>query len=179
MSLPPPPSLLSSCLEAVVTCGPLASLLPSPLPELPHPLLRELELLTVTGTGPVKITEIQWTWPPVSAVQGVQVLDQLGETAFSKHFLQNMVDYADFCEHYGKIDFYISGGRGVAEVGRVEPGVWRFLHKFLRLRGCKDGVHKTSIPEGYTDLNDIGGYCIENSSIVFCDPEGDYSHSLR
>lgn len=163
MSLPPPPSLLSSCLEAVVTCGPLASLLPSPLPELPHPLLRELELLTVTGTGPVKITEIQWTWPPVSAVEGVQ----------------SLVDYADFCNDYGKMDLYSSGGRGVAEVCRVEPGVWRFLHKFWRLRGCKDGVHKASIPEGYTDLNDIGGYCIENSSIVLRDPAGNYTHSLR
>ena len=57
------PSLKSSCLEKVVTQGELSGLVPSPLPELPDPLDKELELITVTGLGPVKIARIQWTWP--------------------------------------------------------------------------------------------------------------------
>ena len=57
------PSMKSSCLKVVVTQGELSSLVPSPLPELPHPLDKEMELLTVTGPGPVKIASIKWTWP--------------------------------------------------------------------------------------------------------------------
>ena len=44
-------SLKSSCLQAVVTQGELSCLVPSPLPELPSPLDKELELITITGTG--------------------------------------------------------------------------------------------------------------------------------
>ena len=64
-------SLKSSCLEVMVTRGELASLVPSPLPELPHPLDQELELITVTGLGPVKLVRIEWTWvnPPSSDSQ--------------------------------------------------------------------------------------------------------------
>ena len=57
------PSMKSSCLKVVVTQGELSSLVPSPLPELPNPLDKEMELLTVTGPGPVKIARIKWIWP--------------------------------------------------------------------------------------------------------------------
>ena len=49
-------SLKSSCLEVVLTKGELSSQMPSPLPELPQTLAKELELITITGPGPVKIT---------------------------------------------------------------------------------------------------------------------------
>ena len=62
------PSLKSSCLEAVVTRGELSCLVPSPLPELPHPLDKELELITVTGPGPVQLARIQWTWPQAPSI---------------------------------------------------------------------------------------------------------------
>ena len=57
------PSLKSSCLKVLVTQGELSSLVPSPLLELPYPLNKEMELLTITGPGPVKIASIKWTLP--------------------------------------------------------------------------------------------------------------------
>ena len=67
-------SLKSSCLEVVLTQGELGSLVPSPLPELPHTLAKELELITVIGPGPVKIARIQWTYPQVPSLNS-QVRD--------------------------------------------------------------------------------------------------------
>ena len=68
------PSLKSSCLEVVLTQGKLSSPVPSHLPELPQTLAKELELITVTGLGPVKIDRIQWTYPQVPSLNS-QVRD--------------------------------------------------------------------------------------------------------
>ena len=154
-------SLKSSCLEVVLTKGELSSQMPSPLPELPQTLAKELELITITGPGPVKITRIQWTRPQVPSPNSREF------TQFSE-LVQGGGDSDNFATMSRR-----TGGNatpsGLAEVWRPEPGTWRFLHRTWRLRRNQDAQ---SIFSNF-------GAVVENSSIIHHNPVIDYTYALR
>ena len=152
-------SLKSSCLEAVVTGGQLSSLVPSPLPWLPHPLDKELKLITVTGPGPVKLTRIEWTFPQVPRSDCQE---------FSR-FINNIDNENGYCDHIGAESWRTgcdATPSGIAEVWRSEPGTWRFLDRSWRLGRCEDdGSHLYGI--------------IKNSSIVKHIPAMNFASALK
>ena len=155
----PHTSLMSSCLEAVVTSGQLSSLVPSPLPELPYPLDKELELITVTGPGPVKLIRIEWTYPHVPSSDSQE---------FAR-FTNNIDNKNGYSDDLGAMSWRTgcdATPSSMAELWRSEPGTWRFLDRSWRL-----GRHK----DDRTNLSGV----IKDSSIVQYIPAMDYTSALR